>query len=223
MSDTVPLPDYLPQWLINRIGEYGMARSDGVSDVTRLERWEHLIAGIKGYANDHAAARSAADNAALRAENEQLRQHIEVPTIDRGSQNWKALDGATAFHLIERHADGWADVAQMMDEWLEARTDTLSKRVEELEGASQWRPIETAPKDGRKMLLTYKNRNGKRRTVVGGWVTDEEAAETDTDGVGLEAGWYERIDNWDDYYQVAIHQGEPDYWMPLPSQPKEPK
>jgi hypothetical protein len=82
-----------------------------------------------------------------------------------------------------------------------------------------WMPIESAPKDGRKIILTYRNANDKPRTVMAAWVTDEEAAETDEDGVGLEAGWYESIDNWDDYSQVAIHAGEPTHWMPLPSPP----
>ena len=83
-----------------------------------------------------------------------------------------------------------------------------------------WQPIETAPKDGRKLILSYKNSHGLVRTVMAKWVTDEEAAETDTDDVGLEGGWYECIDNWDDYCQVAIHQGEPTHWMPLPAAPK---
>ena len=37
-------------------------------------------------------------------------------------QNWTALDGATAWHLIERHADNWNEVGEMMDAWLRART-----------------------------------------------------------------------------------------------------
>jgi hypothetical protein len=85
----------------------------------------------------------------------------------------------------------------------------------------EWQPIETAPKDGRKLILFYMNRNNKARTVMATWVTDEEAAETDTDGVGLEAGWYESIDNWSDYSQVAIFEGEPTHWMPLPLPPKD--
>jgi hypothetical protein len=89
--------------------------------------------------------------------------------------------------------------------------------------AEPWQPIETAPKDGRKLVLSYTNSHGKHRTVFGCWVTDEEAAETDADGVGLEAGWYESIDNWPDYTQVAIHEGEPTHWMPLPQPPKENK
>lgn len=86
---------------------------------------------------------------------------------------------------------------------------------------SGWQPIETAPKDGRKVILFYLNRNNLSRTVMATWVTDEQAAETDADDVGLEAGWYECIDNWDDYSQVAIHEGEPTHWMPLPAPPSE--
>jgi hypothetical protein len=40
----------LPQSLLDLIGEYGMARTDGVSDVERLHRWQLLIDGIKDYA-----------------------------------------------------------------------------------------------------------------------------------------------------------------------------
>jgi hypothetical protein len=35
-------------------------------------------------------------------------------------QNWKELDGATAWHLIERHAEDWGQVGQMMNAWLRA-------------------------------------------------------------------------------------------------------
>lgn len=41
-------------------------------------------------------------------------------TIPANSQDWAGMDGAIAFHLIERHADGWNDVGKMMGEWLEA-------------------------------------------------------------------------------------------------------
>lgn len=39
----------LPQSLINLIGEYGMARADGLSDIERVHLWQLLIAGIKDY------------------------------------------------------------------------------------------------------------------------------------------------------------------------------
>ena len=37
-------------------------------------------------------------------------------------QKWAGMDGRTAFHLIERHADGWEDIAMMMDAWRRANT-----------------------------------------------------------------------------------------------------
>ena len=35
-------------------------------------------------------------------------------------QAWRGMDGACAFHLIERHANGWGDTARMMAAWLAA-------------------------------------------------------------------------------------------------------
>lgn len=48
------------------------------------------------------------------------------------AQDWKGMDGATAFLLIERHADGWDEVQQMMDAWLRANVAAavLSEREE---------------------------------------------------------------------------------------------
>jgi hypothetical protein len=40
----------------------------------------------------------------------------QLPT----NQNWKGVDGAIAWHLIDRHADGWTEIGKMMDEWLTA-------------------------------------------------------------------------------------------------------
>ncbi len=36
------------------------------------------------------------------------------------AQDWKGMDGATAFLLINRHSDGWGDVGAMMNAWLAA-------------------------------------------------------------------------------------------------------
>ena len=87
-----------------------------------------------------------------------------------------------------------------------------------------WRPIESAPKTGRKVILFYKNRLNVGRTVIARWLTDEQATEIDVDDyVGLESGWYECIDNWGDFTDVVIHEGEPSHWMPLPAPPIEAK
>ena len=43
-------------------------------------------------------------------------------TVEDNSQQWKGMDGAIAFHLIERHADNLDDIRKMMGEWLSANT-----------------------------------------------------------------------------------------------------
>lgn len=47
---TEPAMPTLPHHLIDLIGEYGLARSDGLSEISRLHLWEQLIDGIKDYA-----------------------------------------------------------------------------------------------------------------------------------------------------------------------------
>jgi len=41
------------------------------------------------------------------------------------AQNWRGMDGATAWHLIDRHADNWSEVGEMMNAWLRANTSDL--------------------------------------------------------------------------------------------------
>ena len=45
---------------------------------------------------------------------------VFMPTVPDNMQDWKGMDGAIAFHLIERHADNWSDTGKMMGEWLAA-------------------------------------------------------------------------------------------------------
>lgn len=49
----------------------------------------------------------------------------EPATIEDNSQNWDGMDGAIAWHLIERHAEGWGDIGKMMDEWLKANAHRI--------------------------------------------------------------------------------------------------
>jgi hypothetical protein len=48
-------PSVLPQSLINQIGEYGLARTDKVTEIERIHLWQLLIDGIKEYAKDYTA------------------------------------------------------------------------------------------------------------------------------------------------------------------------
>ena len=39
---------------------------------------------------------------------------------------WLGMDGATAWHLIDRHADNWNEVGELMNSWL--RANVLAER-----------------------------------------------------------------------------------------------
>lgn len=36
------------------------------------------------------------------------------------AQDWQGMQGSTAWHLIERHAESWEDTGDMMEAWLRA-------------------------------------------------------------------------------------------------------
>lgn len=134
------------------------------------------------------------------------------------------IDGTEFYAAVFCHCEGYSATAhagrrgKTQDEATSAAHAAWNRRAA-IAAPPGWQPIETAPKDGRKIIVAYVNRNGKLRTVMACWLTDERAAEMDTDGVGLEGGWYECIDNWDDYTEVAIHEGEPANWMPILAAP----
>jgi len=74
---TTPELPILPQSLINTIGDYGMARIDGVSQMERWHRWQLLIAGIK----DYAASVLAATHGVTAAPQEWVRLDPEMAQI----------------------------------------------------------------------------------------------------------------------------------------------
>jgi len=93
----------------------------------------------------------------------------------------------------------------------------------------EWLPIESAPK-GKPILVHYLNSCGNGRTVKAFYIerfTEEASSDSENDEYN-EAddtyytlpGWYEMIDNWEDYSSVAIHS-DPTHWMPLPAPPAE--
>lgn len=61
------------------------------------------------------------------------------------AQQWAGMDGATAWHLIERHADGWSDVGEMMNAWLRAN------------GGGPWIPCaDKMPEDGQTVAFVVR-------------------------------------------------------------------
>jgi len=88
------------------------------------------------------------------------------------------------------------------------------------------------PDAGRTVLAFYLNSLGKPRRIRAVYIdekTREAGPEEFQDGGAVydetrdtyywPAGWYERIDNWDDYSHVAVIEGEVTYWMEIPAGP----
>lgn len=95
---------------------------------------------------------------------------------------------------------------------------------------SQWNAVvDGLPQPGVTVLAFYKNRCGKGRRIRAVWVPakfeeaspEQEHVEYDDekDCYFTPEGWYEQINNWDDYTAVAVHEGEVSHWMPMPEPP----
>lgn len=93
-----------------------------------------------------------------------------------------------------------------------------------------WVPVaERLPDSGKPVLVCYRNGAGLVRRIRAVWVAaksceaspESEIGEYDeaSDTYYEPEGWYETIDNWDDYTAVAVYQGTVTHWMPLPAPP----
>lgn len=95
-----------------------------------------------------------------------------------------------------------------------------------------WQPIETAP-SAKAVLVAYQNRCEKWCIVKATryeQYQNEQPLDDDygecgeyceeKDAYFTRAGWYELIDNWDDFSMVSIYEGEPVAWRPLPKPPE---
>ncbi len=103
-------------------------------------------------------------------------------------------------------------------------------------GAPGWIACsERMPASGQKVLACYRNRADMHRTIVARWVAakSREGYEehSDLDLVYDEAadcyywpeGWYETMDNWPEYSNLVVSEGEVTHWQPLPPPPDAPR
>jgi hypothetical protein len=115
---------------------------------------------------------------------------------------------------------------------LESKIRMYKYEIKQLKAQLTWRPVSEKPERGETVIATYLNSYGKRRRVRAVYIRQyEEESDYDDDSdyeyneendtYYLKEGWYELIDNWDDYSSVAIVEGVVDYWMPMPPAPEE--
>ncbi|MGU7839430.1 hypothetical protein ACV22V_08190 [Burkholderia sp. AW33-5] len=111
--------------------------------------------------------------------------------------------------------DAWRaqEYAHMWNGFVAARRTTPDREA--------WQPIETAPKDGRTLLLGYPNACGKWRTVRGQWMSQNYIDECWEDPDDVEPGWFETPDNAED--PPNCWGIDPTHWMPLPAAPTSDK
>ena len=92
--------------------------------------------------------------------------------------------------------------------------EILAEAVEAYQ-RQQWRTIETAPQDGRELLLGYRNSHGHWRTLRGRWVNQDQIDNEWEGGDEYTAGWYEEPVEGEHCYPTS-----PTHWMPLPPAPE---
>jgi len=111
---------------------------------------------------------------------------------------------------IDIYIDAERDVAK-----LKAEIERLRARV------AEWQPIETAPQDGRTLLLGYFNSHGKWRTMRGQWMSADFIADNWEEPENGEPGWHETSVEADQCPTCWFTT--PTHWMPLPAAPAQTK
>lgn len=106
----------LPQLLLDRISDYGMARTEGMTDVDRVHLWETLITDVKRYAANAIAA-DRAQQAVVAPSDEQIDQIARVYFSEEWAQKHVKNAIHDAFVLARQDAspaqastapaDGW--------------------------------------------------------------------------------------------------------------------
>lgn len=94
----------------------------------------------------------------------------------------------------------------------------LIAEVEQARETNGWFPIESAPKDGRKLLLGAFNALGKWRTMRGQWISQDVIDSEWEDPDGVEEGWFEtpvEADAVPNCWPIS-----PTHYQPMPKQPQ---
>jgi len=88
---------------------------------------------------------------------------------------------------------------------------------------SEWISVEERmPESGLHVLAYYTNSFSKGRRIRAEYVAQCVGHDEESDSFYLAEGWYELMDNWDEYSSISVTEGVVSHWMPLPPPPKHP-
>lgn len=119
--------------------------------------------------------------------------------------------------MVEHIADYLLDNGVIVPQWIPVTPETMPES-----GVNVWLCCERRRCDGTIYRYVCDGEYIAKHTEIVGSIGDDIAVEYDeeTDEFYLSEGFYERINNWDEYSSVVIS----DYvthWMPLPQPPRK--
>jgi hypothetical protein len=201
------------------VGLYPIAQATGAAELEKGRPWDgHTAADVVSRLRDWAS---------LAQPEPQGPDHAEICRWLSGQAYWgpHAPEIPRVANLVQYALTRWGRPAiepVPADELLAAyRAGAADAAIEPV-------PVsERLPEPGVKVLAHYLNSHGKSRTVCARWIpakfesSDPETddlleCDEDSDAFYWPEGWYETIENWDDYGSIMVNEGEVTHWLPLP-------
>lgn len=174
-----------------------------------------LRAAILKYAEEVVKTNQPHALAAAQAEVKRLREALELAKRELLEFQHNVDEGHVCFEGGYFHEALSAVKAALSTP---ADTSVLDRLVADA-GRAKWLPIETAPTDGRTLLLGYTNSHGNWRTLRGQWMSQDYIDSFWEDPDAGDPGWYETSVECDEPPNCWFV--EPTHWMPLPDAPDD--
>lgn len=169
---------------------------------------------MTGYQLREALEFLAPDGTAEQFEQEVCIQHGPERVCDAGTPD-ETTDPAGLYCWLSDCPEEGSIALTGEDARIRIETELISQQAGGVPAG--WQPIETAPKDGRTLLLGRFNSHKKWRTMRGQWMSEEYIAEQWEEPENGEPGWFETAVEPDDVPNCWAT--EPTHWMPLPAEP----